>query len=81
MININFIPDDTVTNDGHKLKYYCNQQSSILIILLIFINLILHMAWENHGYYFGLWDLPTQTFRRTENCCQRCPATFNNKIA
>ncbi len=26
-------------------------------------------------------ELPTQTFRRTETCCQRCPATLINKIA
>ncbi len=31
--NINFIypTEDTVTNEGNKLNYYCNQLSSILI--------------------------------------------------
>ncbi len=31
--NINFIypTEDTVTNEGNKLNYYCNQLSSIII--------------------------------------------------
>ncbi len=59
---MNFIypTENTVTNEGNKLNYYCNQLSSILI-LIIFINLILHMAWENHVYYFGLWDRAAHT--------------------
>ncbi len=63
--NINFIYDteDTVTNEGNKLNYYCNQLSFIhlFFILIIFIHLILHMAWENHVYYFGLWDRAAHT--------------------
>ncbi len=27
-----------------------------LFILIIFIYLILHMTWENHVYYLGVWD-------------------------
>ncbi len=41
--NINFIypTEDTLTNEGNKLNYYCNQLSSILIHFII-IRLILH---------------------------------------
>ncbi len=85
--NINFIypTEDTVTNEGNKLNYYCNQLSSILI------------HFYNLSSDFTLWpekimsiilvceieieiELPAQTLRRTETC-QRCPATFINKIA
>ncbi len=35
IININFIypTEDTVSNKGNKINYYCNQLSSILINL------------------------------------------------
>ncbi len=52
-----------------------------LFILIIFIYLILHMAWENHYFICEIEiELPTQTFRRTETR-QCCPVTFINKIA
>jgi len=42
--NTNFIypSEDTVTNEGNKLNYYCHPYLFILIIF--FIHLIVHMA-------------------------------------
>ncbi len=78
--NINFIypTEDTVTNEVNKLNYYCNQLSSILINLY------------SSDFTYGLrkimsiilvCEIELTTFRRTETCCQRCPATFINIMA
>ncbi len=79
--NINFIypTENSVTNEGNKLNYYCNHMSSILI-LIIFIHLIIYI-WPEKIMSIVLVceieiELPSQAFRRTKTCCLRCPATF-----
>ncbi len=67
LTNINFIypTEDTVTNEGNKLNYYCNQLSSILIH---FNNLhFIFLCWSPHCKGFILPQQHQQRIWHTQS--------------